>query len=77
MYVTKEMYGTDHSTIFRTQVNNTLYKGVHYPLYSRHNTGVLRERRGIEYDITGMVNVYSNSTTLYCILKRYSASRGD
>jgi hypothetical protein len=46
-----------------------MYKGVRYPLYSRHNTGVLRERRGIEYYITGTVNVYSNSTTLYCILK--------
>jgi hypothetical protein len=46
-----------------------MYKGVHYPLYSRHNIGILRERRGVECDITGMVNVYSNSTTLYCILK--------
>jgi hypothetical protein len=25
MYGTKEKYGTDHSTIFSTQVNNTLY----------------------------------------------------
>jgi hypothetical protein len=46
-----------------------MYKGVRYPLYSRHNTCILWERHGIEYDITGMVNVYSNSTTLYCILK--------
>jgi hypothetical protein len=45
------------------------YKGVHYTLYSRHNTGVLWERCGIEYNITGTVNVYSNITTLYCILK--------
>jgi hypothetical protein len=44
------------------------YKGAHYPLYSRYNTGILRERRDIEYDITGTANVYSNSTTRYCIL---------
>jgi hypothetical protein len=25
MYGTKEMYGTDHSVIFSTRVNNTLY----------------------------------------------------
>jgi hypothetical protein len=25
MYGTKEMYGTDHSAIFSTQVNSTLY----------------------------------------------------
>jgi hypothetical protein len=25
MYGTKEMYGTDHSTIFSAQVNNKLY----------------------------------------------------
>jgi hypothetical protein len=39
-----------HSIMYR-------YKWSSYPLYSKHNTGVLRERRGIEYDITGMVNV--------------------
>jgi hypothetical protein len=32
MYGTKEMYGADHSTIFSTQVNNTLY-GTHYNVY--------------------------------------------
>jgi hypothetical protein len=73
MYVTKEMYGTDRSAISSTQLNKTLYgtqyKGDRYPLYRRHNTGVLRERRGIEYNITRTVNVYSNSTTLYCILE--------
>jgi hypothetical protein len=76
MYVTKDVYGTDHSTIFSTQVNNCTvhsityrYKGVCYPLYSKHNTGILRERRGIEYGITGMVNRYSNSMKLYCIIK--------
>jgi hypothetical protein len=46
-----------------------MYKGVRYPIYSRHNTGVLWERRGIEYDIAGTVHLYSNSTTLYRILK--------
>jgi hypothetical protein len=45
------------------------YKRVRYPLYSKHNTGILRERNGIEYDITGTVNRYSNSTTPYCIIK--------
>jgi hypothetical protein len=46
------------------------YKWICYPLYSKHNTAVLRERRGIEYDMTGTVNVYSSSKTLYCILLR-------
>jgi hypothetical protein len=78
MYIPKDMYGTDHSMIFSTQVNNTLY-GTHYNVkvqrgFATHctvstNTGVLRERHGIEYDITGTVNRYSNSMTLYCIIK--------
>jgi hypothetical protein len=67
MYVAKEMYAETthckvHSIIYR-------YNGVCYPLYSMYNTGVLRERRGIEYDITGTFNVYSDSRTLFCILK--------
>jgi hypothetical protein len=65
MYRTKEIYGTDHSAIFRTRVTTHCtvhsityrYKWISYPLYSKHNTGVLRERGGIEYDITGTVNV--------------------
>jgi hypothetical protein len=32
MYVPKEMYGPDHSTIFSMQVNNTLY-GTQYNVY--------------------------------------------
>jgi hypothetical protein len=65
MYGTKEMYGTDHSTIFSTRVTTHYtvhsityrYNWISYPLCSKHNTGVLRERRGIEYDITRTVNV--------------------
>jgi hypothetical protein len=65
MYGTKEMYGTGHSAIFSTRVTPHCtvhsiiyrYKWISYPLYSTHNTGILRERRGIEYDITGTVNV--------------------
>jgi hypothetical protein len=77
MYGRKEMYGTDHSTIFSTRVRTAhctvhiityMYKWISYPMYGKHNTGVLREIRGIEYDITRTVNVYSNSTTIYCIL---------
>jgi hypothetical protein len=83
MYITKDMYRTDHSTILSTQVNNTLY-GTQYRICTSGfatyctvstNTGILREIRGIEYDITGTVNRYSNSTTPYCITKGYSASR--
>jgi hypothetical protein len=59
------MYGTDHSMIFSTRVTTHCtvksityrYKWISYPLYSKHNTGVLRERRGIECDIARMVNV--------------------
>jgi hypothetical protein len=66
MYGIKEMYGTDHSAIFSTRVTTHCtvhsityrYKWSSYPLYSKHNTGVLQERRGgIEYDITRTVNV--------------------
>jgi hypothetical protein len=32
MYGIKEMYGTDHSAIFSTRVNNTLYD-THYNVY--------------------------------------------
>jgi hypothetical protein len=32
MYITKEMYGTDPSAIFSTQVNNTLYS-TQYDVY--------------------------------------------
>jgi hypothetical protein len=32
MYITKDMYEADHSTIFSTQVNNTLY-GTQYDVY--------------------------------------------
>jgi hypothetical protein len=59
------MDGTDHSAIFSTRVTIHCmvhsimyrYKWIIYPLYSKHNTGILRERHGIEYDITRTVNV--------------------
>jgi hypothetical protein len=65
MYGTKEMYGADHSTIFTTRVTTHctvhsityMYKWISYPLYSKHNTGILRERHSIEYDINGAVTV--------------------
>jgi hypothetical protein len=65
MYGTKEMYGTDHSVIFSTRVTTHYtvhsimyrYKWISYPLYNKHNTGILQERHGIEYDITRTVNV--------------------
>jgi hypothetical protein len=65
MYGTKEMYGTDHSTIFSTQVTTHCtvhiityrYKWISYPLYIKYSSSVFRERRGVEYDITGTVNV--------------------
>jgi hypothetical protein len=65
MYGTKDMYGTDHFAIFSTRVTPLCtvhsityrYKWISYPMYSNHNTGVLRERRGIEYDMTGAANV--------------------
>jgi hypothetical protein len=65
MYGTKEMYGTDHSAIFSTRV--TIHCTVHiiryrlklisYPVYSKYNSGVFRERHGVECDITGMVKI--------------------
>jgi hypothetical protein len=65
MYGTKEMYRTDHSVIFSTRVTTHCtvhsityrYKWINYPVYSEYNRGVFRERRGVEYDITGMVKV--------------------
>jgi hypothetical protein len=71
MYITKDMYRTDHSMIFSTQVNNTLYGTSGFATHCTvsTNTGILRERRDIEYDITGMVNRYSSSTAPYCIIK--------
>jgi hypothetical protein len=59
------MYGTDYIAIFSTRVTTHCtvhsimyrYKWISYPLYSNHNTGVLQERRGIRYNIAGMVNV--------------------
>jgi hypothetical protein len=76
MYGTKEIYGTDHSAIFGTRVTTHCtvhsiiyrYKWISYPLYSKHNTCVLRERCGIEYNITGAVNVIvavQHSTVYY------------
>jgi hypothetical protein len=65
MYGTKEMYGTDHSAIFSTQVTIHCtvhsivyrYKWIIYPVYSKYNSGVFRERRHGEWDITGTVKV--------------------
>jgi hypothetical protein len=65
MYGTKEMYGTDHSVIFSTQVTTHctvhsityMYKWISYPVHSKYNSGVFRERRGVECDITGTVKV--------------------
>jgi hypothetical protein len=65
MYGTKEMYGTDHSAIFSMRVTphctvhsiTYRYKWIRYPVYSKYNSGVFRERRGVEYDITGTVKV--------------------
>jgi hypothetical protein len=75
MYGTKETYGTDHSAIFSRQVTHCTvhsimyrYKWISYSLYSKYNTGVLRERRRIKYDITGTVNVIvavQHSTVYY------------
>jgi hypothetical protein len=70
------MYGTDHSAIFSTRVTTHCtvhsityrYKWISYPLYSKHNTGVLRERRGIEYNINRTVKVIAgvrHSTVYY------------
>jgi hypothetical protein len=65
MYGTKEMYGTDHSAIFSMRVTTHWkvhsimhrYKWISYPLYSKYNSGVFRERRGVECYITGTVHV--------------------
>jgi hypothetical protein len=63
MYGTKEV--TDHSAIFSTRVTTHCtvhsityrYKWISYPLYGNHNTGLLRERHSIKYNITRTVNV--------------------
>jgi hypothetical protein len=65
MYKTKEMYGTDHSAIFSTRVTTHCtvhiiayrYSWISYPVYSKCTSGVFRERRGVECDITRMVKV--------------------
>jgi hypothetical protein len=65
MYGTNEMYGTDHSTIFSMQVTSHCrvhsityrYTWNSYPMCSKYNSGVLQERCGVEYDITGTVKV--------------------
>jgi hypothetical protein len=65
MYGTKEMHGTDHSAIFSTRVTTHCtvhsimyrYKWISYPVYSKYNIGVFRERRGVECNITGTVKV--------------------
>jgi hypothetical protein len=44
------------------------YKWIGYPVYSKYNSGVFRERRGVECDITGTVKVIvtvQNSTVNY------------
>jgi hypothetical protein len=86
MYGTKEMYGTDHSVIFSTRVTTHCtvhiityrYTWISYPVYSKYNIGVFRERCGVEcnINITGTVKVIvavQHSTVYY---KGYSASRG-
>jgi hypothetical protein len=65
MYGTKEMYRIGHSAIFSTRVTTHCtvhnityrYKWISYPVYSKNNIGVFRERLGVEYDITGTVKV--------------------
>jgi hypothetical protein len=65
MYRTKEMYGTDHSTIFSTRLTTHCtipsityrYKWISYPVYSKYNSGIFRERCGVKCNITGMVKV--------------------
>ena len=65
MYVTKEMYQTDHSAIFSTRVTTHCtvhsitykYKWISYPVYSKYNIGVFQERHGVECDITGTIKV--------------------
>jgi hypothetical protein len=65
MYGTKEMYRTDHSAIFspRVTIHCTVhsityrFKWISYPVYSKYNSGVFWERRGVECDITRMVKV--------------------
>jgi hypothetical protein len=65
MYGTKDMYGTDLSAIFSTRVtpqctvHSTMYryKWISYPVYSKYNIGVFRERCGVEFNITRMIQV--------------------
>jgi hypothetical protein len=76
MYGTKEMYGTDHSAIFSTQVTTHCtvhsityrYKWISYPVYSKSKSGVFWEIHGVECDITGTVKVIvavQHSTVYY------------
>jgi hypothetical protein len=76
MYGTKEIYGTDHSTIFSKRVTthfmvNSIsyrYKRISYPVYSKNNSGIFLERCGVEYDITGTGKVIvsvQHSTVYY------------
>jgi hypothetical protein len=65
MYGTKEIYGTDHSASFSTQVTTQctvhiiayMYKWISYPVNSKYNSGVFRKRWGVKCDITGTVKV--------------------
>jgi hypothetical protein len=76
MYGTKEIYGTDHSAIFSTRVTRYCmvhsimysYKWISYPVYSKYNSGVFMERCGVEFNITGTVNLIvtvQHSTVYY------------
>jgi hypothetical protein len=65
MYGAKEMYVTDHSAIFITRLTThfTLHiimyrhKWISYPVYSKYNRGIFRERCSVECDITRTVTV--------------------
>jgi hypothetical protein len=65
MYGTKEMYGTDHSSIFSTRITTQCmvhsityrYTWISYPVYSKYNIGVFQEICGVECNITGTVNI--------------------
>jgi hypothetical protein len=78
------MYGTDHSAIFSTRVTTQCmvhslkyrYKWISYPVYSKYNIGIFRERYGVEYDITGTVKVIVAVRHSNVYYEWYSASRG-
>jgi hypothetical protein len=65
MYEKKEMCGTDHNPIFSTRVTTHSsahsityrYKWISYPVYSKYNSSLFWERRDVECDITGTVEV--------------------